>query len=212
MDRKEIKETAKAKIKGNILNLLWPLLAISVVEAIITQIFNLNGTIDPTTMKYTMSTGASIGTTIVGIVFGVVLIGYKKYVLDFTRTGTLDVKSILNCVKEKWLNIILVEILVGILVGLAAILLVIPGIILALAYSMATYLVIDTNLGGVDAMKQSREMMKGYKADYLVFGLSFLGWILLVPFTLGILLVWLLPYITVADAIYYDRLKAKTGK
>lgn len=215
MDRKEIKEAAKAKIKGNIWNLLWPVLAISAIEYVITLVFHLSPNVDFSNLGNTtqqMSAGASFGAIILGIVIAILMVGYKKYVLDFVRTGKLEVNEIFNCIKEKWLNILLVEILTGILVGLAAILFVIPGIILALAYAIATYLVIDTNLGGVDAMKQSREMMKGYKADYFVFGLSFIGWILLVPFTLGFLLIWLVPYMTVADAIYYDKLKEKTGK
>ena len=74
-------------------------------------------------------------------------------------------------------------------------------------YSFVVYLVIDTKTKGQDALKISREMMQGYKWNYFVFGLSFLGWILLVPFTLGILLIWLYPYMTVATAIYYERLK-----
>ena len=48
--------------------------------------------------------------------------------------------------------------------------------------------------------------MKGYKGDYFVFLLSFIGWFLLVPFTLGIILIWLLPYILVAQIIYYEKL------
>ena len=75
---------------------------------------------------------------------------------------------------------------------------------------MVTYLVVDTNLSGADTLKKSREMMKGYKWDYFVFGLSFIGWILLVPVTLGLIAIWLVPYMVVAEAIYYDRLKDKT--
>ena len=39
-----------------------------------------------------------------------------------------------------------------------------------------------------------------------------IGWILLVPFTLGILLIWLTPYMVIADALYYDKLKEITKK
>ena len=214
MDRKEIKEAAKAKIKGNIWNLLWPVLLISVVEYIITTIFHLSPNVDFQNLdqiNYTMPTQNYIISLLLGIVIGVFTIGYKKYVLNFVRTGKLDGKEILNCVKEKWLNILIVEFLVCLLVGLASILFVIPGIILALAYGMATYLVIDTNLSSTDSMKKSREMMKGYKANYFIFCLSFIGWILLIPFTLGLLAIWLAPYMAVADAIYYDKLKQKTG-
>ena len=46
MDRREIKEEAKVKIKGNKWNILWPLLVIGVVESIIEKIFNVTPKID----------------------------------------------------------------------------------------------------------------------------------------------------------------------
>lgn len=214
MDRKEIKELAKSKIKGNLWTILWPILAISAIEGILTSIIapqsmttTYNDLATATTIQ--MSPIQTLLIFVIGLVFGIAAIAYKKYVLNFIRTGSCDFKDILNCMKEKWLNILIAEILVGILVTLATMLLIIPGIILAFAYSMVTYLVVDTNLSGTDAMKESRRIMKGYKLDYFVFGLSFIGWLLLVPLTLGLLLIWLFPYMQVAEAIYYDRLKEK---
>ena len=213
MDRKEIKELAKSKIKGNLWNLLWPALVIGLVEGILSTIFTPKGmtTVNYTSLETTATTqipaGNAIILLIIGIIFGIATIAYKKYVLNFTRDGKCDFNDIINCMKEKWLNILLTEVLVGILVFLASLLFVIPGIILAFAYSMVTYLVIDTNLSATDSMKKSREMMKGYKMDYFVFCLSFIGWCLLIPFTLGLILIWLAPYMEVAEAIYYDKLK-----
>ena len=211
MDRKEIKELAKSKIKGNLWNLLWPILVIGAIEGIFSSILAPNSnSLDPSSMPQ-ISPVASIILMVVGIICGIATIAYNRYVLNFVRDGKLDYKEIINCIKEKWVNILVAEILVAVLVSLASILFVIPGIILGLAYSMVTYLVVDTELSGTDAMKKSREMMKGYKWDYFVFGLSFIGWIILLPFTLGILAIWLVPYMTVAQAIYYDRLKAKAN-
>ena len=213
MDRKEIKELAKSKIKGNLWNLLWPALAIGVVEGLLSYIFTPKASIDAATgtVNYAnMGVGNAILILLVGIICGIAMVAYKKYVINFARDGKCEFKDILNCMKEKWLNIILAEILVGILVFLASLLLVVPGIILSFAYSMVTYLVVDTNLSATDAMKESRRMMKGYKMDYFVFCLSFIGWLILVPFTIGLLLIWLYPYMEVAQAIYYDKLKEKT--
>ena len=214
MNRKEIKELAKSKIKGNLWKLLWPALAIGAIEGVITSIFTpaqSTTTFDYTT--YTMKTSSNMSptalivTTLVGIICGIAMIAYKKYVLNFTREGKCDFKDIIDCIKAKWLNILLVEILVGILVTLASLLLVVPGIILAFAYAMTTYLVVDTELDATSTMKKSREMMKGYKWDYFVFCLSFIGWALLIPVTLGLILIWLAPYMEVAEALYYDKLK-----
>ena len=215
MDRKEIKELAKSKIKGNIWNLLWPLLLVGFISGFV------SGLVSPTQTSNMMdyaNNGAtqispvgSLITAVVSIACGIIMVAYNKYVLNFIRNGKLDYNDIINCVKEKWLNILVVEILVGVLVTLASLLFVIPGIILGLAYAMTTYLVVDTELSSVDAMKKSREIMKGYKWDYFVFQLSFIGWILLLIPTLGLLGIWLAPYMIVAEAIYYDRLKTKNN-
>lgn len=211
MDRKEIKEEAKKKIKGNKWNILWPVLLIGVVEFVIEKILNVTPKFDYTNLEaisnYEISTTSEIILFVLAFIIGVIMVGYKKYILNFIRTGNFDSKEILNCVKEKWLNIVVATVLVGIIVYVCTLLLIIPGIIMALAYGMVTYIIIDTDLSGVDSLKKSREMMKGYKWNYFVFGLSFIGWILLTPFTFGILLIWLYPYMTVADALYYEKLK-----
>ena len=154
----------------------------------------------------------TIGLSIVAIIFGIVNVAYKKYILNFVRDGKFDFNDIIDCVKEKWLNILIAEILTTIIVSICSLFFVVPGIIMALAYSMVPYLVIDTEVTGSDSLKTSREMMKGNKWNLFIFYLSFIGWALLTPFTLGILLIWLYPYYTVAEAIYYDELKKITKK
>lgn len=219
MNRAEIKELAKSKIKGNKWNIIWPVLVIGFLESVIQNIFHLGpgvANIDLNNLEamsiQNMPIQVSLGTGILSILVGVIMAGYYKYILNFVRTGKFETNDILNTIKEKWLNILIATVLVSVIVGICTIFFVVPGIIMGLAYSMVTFLVIDTDIAGSDALKASREMMNGYKWDYFVFILSFIGWILLVPFTLGILLVWLFPYMTVATTIYYDKLKALTSK
>lgn len=219
MNRKEIKEEAKAKIKGNKWNIWWPMLIIGVVTGIVSRIFGI-GTVEINATTQNMeemfasvqfSTGQSIGAIVVVIISALLYAGYYKYVLNFIRTGKFEFSDILNTIKERWLHILIATVLTTIIVSLCSLLFVIPGIIMALAYSMVILLVIDTDVTGSDALKKSREMMKGYKWNYFVFMLSFIGWFILTPFTLGILLIWLVPYYTVAEILYYDKLKAKQG-
>ena len=211
MNRKEIKELAKTKIKGNLWTLLWPALAIGAVGGLLSTILTPKASVDATTGAVNYAQVPVVNVIlllVVGIILGIATVAYKKYVLNFARTGKCDFKDILDCMKEKWINILVSEILVGIIVSIASIV-VIPGIILAFAYTMVPYLVIDTDLGATDAMKESRRIMKGYKMDYFVFQLSFIGWGFLAGLTFGILLIWLAPYMSVAEAIYYDKLKEK---
>ena len=212
MNRKEIKEEARGKIKGNIWNIIWPLLVIGVIGTVISGILTGGKAFS---YEYATSTGnlsfsGSFSSIITALVSGFLSAGYIKYLLNFIRTGKFDANDIINTIKEKWLNILIADVLVYIIVFACTLLFIIPGIIMGLAYSFAMYLVVDTDVSGNDSLKKSREMMKGYKWDYFVFGLSFLGWIILGVFTFGILYIWLIPYICVASCIYYDRLKERT--
>jgi uncharacterized membrane protein len=211
MDRKEIKELAKKKISGNKWNILWPLLIISVISSILNSFFGPS--IDFAQVEelgeVNMSMGSSIGSLAVSIVMGVISAGYMKYILNFVRTDKFNTEDIINTIKAKWVDLLIAIALYTIIVAVGSMLLVIPGIIASLGLAMAVFLVIDKDVKGQDSLKASWTMMKGHKWEYFVFGLSFIGWILLVPFTLGILLIWLVPYMTVARTIYYDRLVAK---
>lgn len=89
--------------------------------------------------------------------------------------------------------------IVLIIIILIAFLAVIVGIILfPLPYLMA-----EETCGIWEAVKKTFSIMKGHKWELFVMGLSFLGWIMLSILTLGIGLLWLLPYIQVTLRIYY---------
>ena len=215
MNRQEIKEEAKKRISGNKWNILWPALLFGFVIGLVETIFMPKINIDVNSIKSikeifdavpTSYFIISIVTTLLTYVFTA---GYVKYVLSFVRTGKFDTKTILETIKKRWLQILVANIVGGLIIALASILFVIPGIIMSLAYAFMVYVVVDSDKSGIESLKASRAMMKGYKGDYFVFILSFIGWILLVPFTLGILLIWLVPYIMVANTIYYEKLKAK---
>ncbi|GAA0057560.1 hypothetical protein ScFU53_12250 [Streptococcus canis] len=82
------------------------------------------------------------------------------------------------------------------------------------AYSLAEYILYDkvkegAYLGSVAAIETSVAMMKGYKWKLFLLQLSFIGWFLLNLLTLGLLTIYLLPYFTTANVIFYDRLKKR---
>ena len=218
MNRVEIKEDAKAKVKdwGVKWNIIWPLLVIAVVTGALSSLFGGSVTINindlQTVSEYSGSPVNTIGSLLVTMLGAFLSAGYIKYLLTFVRTGKFDTGVIIDTIKEKWLNILIAEILVGIIVFACTLLFVVPGIIMGLAYTFAIYLVVDKDVAGNDSLKESREMMKGYKWDYFVFELSFIGWILLIPFTLGLICIWLIPYMNVASTLYYENLQKKLKK
>jgi len=87
-------------------------------------------------------------------------------------------------------------------------LLIIPGIIASLSYSM-TFLILadDNSIGAMEAIDKSKKMMYGYKWKFFCLGLRFLGWALLCILTLGIGFLWLTPYMIVSMVKFYEDIK-----
>ena len=50
-------------------------------------------------------------------------------------------------------------------------------------------------------------MMNGYKFDYFIFQLSFIGWQILCAITFGIAYIYVIPYFTFANIVYYEKIE-----
>ena len=83
---------------------------------------------------------------------------------------------------------------------------IIPGIILSYSYRLVPYLIADDpSISATDAIKKSREMMKGYKWKSFVLDLSFIGWALLSGITFGIVgIFYAFPYMYATYAEMYN--------
>lgn len=75
----------------------------------------------------------------------------------------------------------------------------------SLYYSLSMYILKDNNeLTGKEIVEKSAELMNGNRWNYFWLLLTFSGWAILACFTLGIGMFWLLPYIQVAQIIFYE--------
>ena len=145
------------------------------------------------------------------LVSGCISYGVGNYQLHFVRHGETNISYIFsgfsyggNVIKRSFILFLLTEIFVF----LWSLLLIIPGIIAALSYSQAFYILIDDdNMSASEALKLSKKMMKGYKGRLFCLGLSFIGWILLCCLTFGIGFIFLAPYIGTAYANFYEYLR-----
>lgn len=112
---------------------------------------------------------------------------------------------------KPFLNYLGTSILLAIMVILGVIALIIPGIYLALMFSMAGYLVVDRGLGPIEALKESARLTSGQRWKLLllgvvIFGLGILGSI---PLFLGLLVVG--PVSMLAAAHVYRALQSSAG-
>ena len=109
-------------------------------------------------------------------------------------------------------KIVLLNLVITVFVALWSMLFIIPGIIAGYRYRFALYnLCENPELGVMDALNMSKAQTKGYKLDLFVLDLTFIGWSLLCGLTLGILSIWITPYIQQTDLGYFEAIKAEKG-
>jgi hypothetical protein len=106
-------------------------------------------------------------------------------------------------------KIIVVTILQFILVSIGFLLLILPGIYLAVGYAMAIPLIVDKNLSPWQALETSRKAVHKvwWKVAALYFVMSLLFLVASIP--LGIGLIWVWPMMMVAAGVVYHRLFGK---
>ena len=105
------------------------------------------------------------------------------------------------------------SILVGIKTFLWSLLFVIPGIVAAYRYRFALYNVLtDDSLSAGEAIRLSCEQTRGLKATLFVLDLSFIGWSLLASLTMGILNIWVMPYLVLCDLAYFEDAQRRLGR
>ena len=106
----------------------------------------------------------------------------------------------------------LVSLFTVVKIFLWSMLFVIPGIIAAYRYRFAYYnLLSDDALSAGDAIRLSCRQTLGYKGELFMLDLSFIGWSLLSSLTMGLLNVWLTPYMTLCDLAYFEDAQRRLG-
>lgn len=198
MNTKEIKRKARETLEGNLWNFWKPYLVILGIELLISFF---------TTPL--IGNNESLG-AIINLLFNLVLaplgMGATYYVLKMVRKEEFSMEDLTRFMKKAW-PIIMLSIIVTVLTILWTFLLIIPGIIAAISYIMASYIFIDGEEDPMECISKSKEMMMGHKLEYFLFALSFIGWILIGALTLGIGYIYIIPYYTVSIVTYYDELK-----
>lgn len=77
--------------------------------------------------------------------------------------------------------------------------------ILLSAYFFGTYYILldNVDMRVWDILSKSFALIKGRVWEYTIFSFSFIGWCITIPFTLGLSILWITPYSSIAMAKYY---------
>lgn len=80
-------------------------------------------------------------------------------------------------------------------------------------YVIAFHIAYDNpDLSSKDCVLKSETFMKGNRGNYFLLELSFIGWIILTGFSLGIGLLWLVPYMAMSTVCFYEKVSKTKSK
>lgn len=228
--RKQLKEEAKNCPKSSIIWYMFSILGIVVgIGAII---------LIPMTIFYqTKITILLLSLYVlftVGIFLASITMAYGLTVasIETLRYRNYPFKSIINKVKNEFKNICtysiilifcyLIILILNTLIKATGEILLVPIIltlvkIIAIIYitpalSIILHLYADSNYqkeGITTTIREGFALIKGHRIEYYGLQLSFIGWYLLIPLTLGILSIWLVPYTKLTEANFYRRIKGE---
>ncbi len=205
---RETLEGRWGEMAGFTLVVLLIVMAVALVTAVP---FSVVGTLN--NMPWLSSTGSGLS-TLVNILFAVPL-EYALYIyfLKLIRREEMmegNVKTLFQEFQNNWSTFVVA----GVLMMLVVLLIMIPtlfigAIIFSLAYGMVPYIIYDNpGIAPREALRMSRMMMRGHKAELFLLQLSFIGWALLcILCPIGLL--WLCPYMYAATAHFYEDVKAE---
>lgn len=219
--RKSIKKDAMSKNKG-------PLYAGYILSFVLVFIvlmilaFTLGTKTQTGATSYSYNLDLTTASLPVSIISGVILLlvmtflstGMAKSSLDISRdeqttVGNIfsyPIKNIKTFLKILGINIIAYIILTAIsrIPFLGAIAYLILIVYFTPPLAMLTYIVIeDENITVKDAITKALNLTKGHRVEYYGLVFSYIGWFILSIFTIGLLFIWIAPYLNVAISNFY---------
>lgn len=201
LTRAELKQQAKAQLKGN----LGMLLLCMLVYVLVCFAVSLIG-------GFIFSKVPVLLYVVTYVVVPPILIGYYMVYLQATYGEKPQVATLFRPYKECWVQSILLNLLVTIFTFLWTLLLIVPGIIKTFSYSQAMYILAENpDMSAKEAINESKQIMDGHKLDLFVLHLSFIPWQLLSIVTFGLAYIYVAPYMTLTITNFYHNVKRQSA-
>ncbi|MDR3594033.1 DUF975 family protein [Clostridium sp.] len=162
-----IRENARRSLKGK-----WTLIALCTL-----LYSNLRDVMDLMPSKLHLG---RVSLTLTLVSTALFIFGYNDIILQMTRGNNVEfLKFFSGC--KRALRGFRMYISVGVITLLYSILLVIPGVIAMIKYSMTFFIWVDNpNISVSEAIDKSVDMTSGHKLEIFKLILSFIGWFLLI--------------------------------
>lgn len=189
MTRLELKTLSKSQINGSLLTLFFCSLIITIINRILIE----------TTMI--------VGPVIALILMPGFLLGMSNIYINLTSGIKPKIEDTFSGFKNSFKAWAL-SFLIGVFIALWSLLLIIPGIVKSISYSMSFYILSENpNIPVNEALNKSKALMEGHKMEFLVLQFSFFWWIVLTFITFGFMSIYVTPYIIATNTNFYKSLK-----
>jgi uncharacterized membrane protein len=189
MNNEEIRRESRELLKDKWLNLALVWLILWAISLLLTSVTS------------------GIGGIIPLILAGPFALGICAIFLKIRRGGDFKVEEMFDGFKD-FTRSMVAYLLIALYVFLWSLLLIVPGVIACISYSMTFFIMAeDPRIEAQEAMRKSKQMMHGHKTEYFMLMLSFIGWFLLSCLTFGLGFLLLQSYMTMACTIFYTKLK-----
>lgn len=223
----ELKMLAKQRLTGHYGILIGATLLVSggtiVIDMILSSVFNLK---NPSGALF-----YSLCTLIITLLTTLFSVGMLRMVLNIARGQETSLGDLLYVFSHQPDRVIVLTILVeliclacvvpgvlltvfgtaldSIAISAIAIILTLAGIVLAfsryLAFSQVFFLYLDDpEKGSIQLLNESRDLMAGNKGRLFYLYISFIGLALLSVLTCGLGMLWLSPYMSMSQALFYQ--------
>lgn len=151
-----------------------------------------------------------------GIVYGIFVAGPIGYganwvFLKAVRGERIEIRDMFTVFQKNYWNVVIANIVVGVIVGLGIVMLIVPGIIFACRLAFVPYLVVDREMDVMDALRVSWDMTRGY--GWQIFFIGFLAIFIviggLICLFVGVIIS--IMWISAAFAVMYHSVELKDG-
>lgn len=200
LDTKSLKSEAKRQLTNR-----WTLAVCTILVAnILTGLITSNKKLLENNLGY-LSISFSVLYLILG---GVITAGKCRFLLNMTLDKETAMFTDLFSQFNIFLKTLALNLLITLITALGLIFLIVPGIVIAYMYSQAFYILVENpEMDVTDCMVASRKLMLGHKWELFYLHLTFIGWLLVGAFTLGIAYLWINPYFDLTCTNYYLSIK-----
>ncbi|MFC2011465.1 YciC family protein [Chloroflexota bacterium] len=150
---------------------------------------------------------------VLGFIYSILVVSPTEYGISFAyikaaRGDKLIIKDMFEAFRNYW-NVVLANLLVGIIVLIGLFLLIIPGIIFACKLAFTPYLVVDQKMEVIEAVKESWRMTNGYAWKVFLIGLLGIPISIAGLLCLGVGIIVAIMWITLASASLYHSVSVR---